>query len=1016
MIDSIFKKDVVALADQEARDLFVCEVSKNFSVIAPAGVGKTTAVVARIVHYIESKSEVRGRPNKVDLVVVTYTQKAAQEMEKRVKAALEEKAALNRHRIALKQIFFGTIHSFCLYLIREYGNYLGLPVNLKLSLDDEVLWQEFIAKQDNVLGCLNSDAAAVFKKYLNINDVIGLSRKIGVIETSSDELEDPPFLSFGHIFDYKAENRNAESVDLIKKELEAWLDACNSTVECVGLPECSSGGKEFKEIWANTFYPLWNWLGKAILCVCQSLSKSFFEYRLNRGFISYDDMVLLALRILRDETAGDIIRREEMKILLDEAQDTDSNQFELFLEITRSSRDCEVFVPREGHFSMVGDPQQAIYSGRADLPTYLNLHKRLTDTGQMGALIFMVTMRCDYTIVEFVNQVFPSVLQKTQNALQVGFVPLQARPWAGRGNVIRLCLKVQQDEGNKERYEACFVVEWLVGKGREGLGISQWGDLAILCPRKSWLNVLGEEFKRQGVPFQVSSQDKVLGDCPAYAWLTGLTAVAVDPFDSFEIAGVLREIYGVSDHEIAIFVREHEWNNKKEVHPLNIFYEAKVGGIVGEILTELRTVYFQAQNLSLRDALSFWVDKCLLRDRLRLLPHAEGELLGRLDHLLFRATVEEEKGSSLYEFFQMLKADYYSMKGDETFIPDAVQLYTCHKSKGLQWKVVVMPFFFRPILYASEPYPQFFSQDANGNVKVAVAAHPAKKEYDAFQAYLREKELERLFYVSVTRSKNSLIMIDDRCLYKNYKNSFGALAGMEPGGKNYNLWSSLKDEPLVYEVSERSTKPDLGSDFLDTLDLDDKKIEDGIENSKGYIKRFLPSELKNKESVVVVEKSEIRVDSSSSMEYGVWWHETFSGFSWREGKEELQCYIEKRVGVCPLTERGREELNLFLETEIAGNLCSGKLTVQTEVPFLWKSGNDACFEGFIDLLAYNPEKREAFVLDWKTDSISVGSEHRLLELYGSQVSIYMSAVTGIYNINCRAFIYSTCLGRIIEVS
>ena len=39
-----------ALIDQAERDRFVVEQGKNISVIAPAGVGKTTSIVERIVH------------------------------------------------------------------------------------------------------------------------------------------------------------------------------------------------------------------------------------------------------------------------------------------------------------------------------------------------------------------------------------------------------------------------------------------------------------------------------------------------------------------------------------------------------------------------------------------------------------------------------------------------------------------------------------------------------------------------------------------------------------------------------------------------------------------------------------------------------------------------------------------------------------------------------------------------------------------------------------------------------
>ena len=40
-----------------------------------------------------------------------------------------------------------------------------------------------------------------------------------------------------------------------------------------------------------------------------------------------------------------------------------------------------------------------------------------------------------------------------------------------------------------------------------------------------------------------------------YAWLTSLIWIAAHPEDSFEVTGVLREIFGISDHDLAVYTK-----------------------------------------------------------------------------------------------------------------------------------------------------------------------------------------------------------------------------------------------------------------------------------------------------------------------------------------------------------------------------------------------------------------------------------------------------------------------------
>ena len=114
--------------DEFARARFASELDRNFSVVASAGSGKTTAITERILSIARSPNAVKILPR---LVVVTFTNRAAEEMQQRTRHALLQENLRSEVQMAFNRAFFGTIHSFCMKLLTDFGHYLGLPAPLE---------------------------------------------------------------------------------------------------------------------------------------------------------------------------------------------------------------------------------------------------------------------------------------------------------------------------------------------------------------------------------------------------------------------------------------------------------------------------------------------------------------------------------------------------------------------------------------------------------------------------------------------------------------------------------------------------------------------------------------------------------------------------------------------------------------------------------------------------------------------------------------------------------------------
>ena len=125
------------MAWTKAQQKVIDSRNKNLLVSAAAGSGKTAVLVERIISMI-SEGE---KPLDIDrLLVVTFTNAAAAEMRERIAHALDKKLCenpdnehLQKQLSLLQGAHITTIHSFCLYVIRNYFHRIDLDPSFKIA-------------------------------------------------------------------------------------------------------------------------------------------------------------------------------------------------------------------------------------------------------------------------------------------------------------------------------------------------------------------------------------------------------------------------------------------------------------------------------------------------------------------------------------------------------------------------------------------------------------------------------------------------------------------------------------------------------------------------------------------------------------------------------------------------------------------------------------------------------------------------------------------------------------------
>ncbi len=115
---------------------------RNLLVSAAAGSGKTAVLVERILRKITKESH----PIDIDrLLIVTFTNAAAAEMRERIGIALAkalerqpDSAHLQRQQTLLHNAQITTIHSFCLYVIRNYFHRIEMEPDFRVAEEGEL--------------------------------------------------------------------------------------------------------------------------------------------------------------------------------------------------------------------------------------------------------------------------------------------------------------------------------------------------------------------------------------------------------------------------------------------------------------------------------------------------------------------------------------------------------------------------------------------------------------------------------------------------------------------------------------------------------------------------------------------------------------------------------------------------------------------------------------------------------------------------------------------------------------
>lgn len=663
-------------------------------IIAGAGTGKTTVISERIKHLI-----LTGLAKPSEILALTFTGKAAREMEERVDIAMP---------YGYTQMWILTFHSFCDRVLRDEALHIGLDPKYKLMAQAETI--------QLIRSYLFDFELDYFRPRGNPTKFVG-----GMLQHFS-RLQDE---------------------DVTPNDYLAWIEKLKDRKTKRPHFAKASRGKQSKE--EKIEIKKWLELAKAY--------KKYDEIKIKEGVFDFGDLIVKTLELFRRRP--NILKQYQKKfkyILVDEFQDTNIAQYELVKLLAP---------PKEnGNLTVTGDDSQSIYKFRgaavSNILQFIKAYKKAKTVILIKNYRSTQTiLNCAYQLIQYNN---PDTLE-----VQLGIDKnLISVPNPKGGEEVSFIHKDRvENEADSVAKEIKTLITnhppTSHTRKRFGRGKSQitYGDVAVLVRANNHSEPFIRAFQRHGIPYQflgpgrlfrqpevidLISYLKVLYDFEDnvafyrvlshdYFGITSQDLIRLSNYARrlnltlFEASEKVDDIYVLEKTKKTVkkvlkIIKRHMGLIKKETAGQILYYFLQDSGLLQKLLNP------DTQNAEKKAAnISKFFDKLKTYE----VDHEDATVTAVVDWI--------ELASELGE--SPLAADI-----DWTDV-NAVNILTVHSAKGLEFPIVFL------VNLVSARFPTIERREKIPIPEKLIKEILPKGDY-------HEQEERRLFYVGMTRAMDNL--------------------------------------------------------------------------------------------------------------------------------------------------------------------------------------------------------------------------------------------------------------------
>lgn len=818
---------------------------------ASAGTGKTYSIAIIALRLLLEKDISLS-----EILMVTYTKAAVAELEQRIRIFIKKaaavadgeliddatitkyveesilvqgresiKAKLDAARIFIDETSILTIHSFCQLVLQEFSFETGalFGMNLVTSISDIITQEVQIFWRSHISGL----PLGIFP-YIEGIDIETLT------QTVSMQLGGRKYAGFEEGKKYEV---NQEKINEVELELKT-LEQAKSILVDRQLAILSNEEDISARIQTNTYArkAMTDLLGdtKALLAAIlykpetqykQKLFPDFLDIQTeveaaellitnaskkiqhsltcmalqhiipavqvakrNINVLGFDDLIIEVHNALVANSNQPLIEKLQNKykaVFLDEFQDTDLKQYEIFK--TAFAGTSIIFY--------IGDPKQSIYKFRsADIFTYLQAKKEVD---------FIYTMNTNYRSSTQYIQAANQFLKPTEDfdtfffatsSDGIDYINVEAASDKQQQLISEKkpipALVLASAKNKTENLNAIVSCAAMLLNGKHFLTVNrnprpvQPSDIGILVSKNKVAKSLSVALSSRNIPSVLVSDAKIFDSIELQFIFYVLSAILEPSVNNINKA-LLSKFTGIDETNI------HLLNYDLLLPAFNLLSDKWTTQGVYSTVKD----FFQQFNVesSLITAQSTIADRSItnLQQVIEILYKAERiNNLQPKELLLWLQRIVEEKGEG-DEYLQRIESE-----------EDAIKISTVHKSKGLEYNIVIAP----NLDYTLDIYSDFV-QYRDPTSKLYVSKHIDWMSEEEMNIYLAETEQEhrRLLYVALTRAVYCSIIIQSTANYYN-KSTLSSFVNAIEDKSPYSIDQEYFDNTETYHPKTETKK------------------------------------------------------------------------------------------------------------------------------------------------------------------------------------------------------------------
>jgi exodeoxyribonuclease V beta subunit len=500
----------------------------------------------------------------------------------------------------------------------------------------------------------------------------------------------------------------------------------------------------------------------------QAVGEELDRRKRARRILTYDDVLIRLRDTLRDPDRGPVassrLRDRYDVVLVDEFQDTDPVQWEIMQRAFGSQGSTLV---------LIGDPKQAIYAFRgADVDAYL----RASRVAGSSRWTLDENWRSDEPLLRAYDALFanarlghPDIPYRRTRAAPpnvrprlVGApvsAPLRIRIVHSKDGLVDTGAQgllvtpdarafIAQDLA-AQTVELLEARPQLVRRHRDGSDAGEdeldAGDIAVLVRSNNEAVTVRDALHEAGVPAVIGGAGSVFLSEPAGEWLRLLEALERPTARDRASMAALSQFVGWSANQVA-GAGEHEWEDLHwDLHRWASVLRDKGVATLYETVCSERGV--PARVLARRNGDRFMTD---LRHVAQLLHEAgvsEGAGATATANWLGRRISEADRAVESEDRTRRLESD-----------SEAVQVITIHRSKGLEFPIVLCPFAWDGYIHPID-VPVYHDPDNADERTVDVGCDATALDvHKKLEESEGQGEKLRLLYVALTRARHQAVL------------------------------------------------------------------------------------------------------------------------------------------------------------------------------------------------------------------------------------------------------------------